>query len=448
MPQLPSGRHIGLDPAPLAKMVSDAEAGKFVLDLMAIKHPEDALRRIGVLYFRPKVESDRGMSLSELSNLPPEDLEPYPSGFNVVTIKSEFDQWSPEDQSAFIEFLRADRTSRFMDSVLAAIRKAQDRLVDNPSTLPGLLATWWNLGIHPLQEERMTTHQRTRMPPELTGGAPWTDLAPVFARCADLIRAADGLLIGAGAGMGVDSGLPDFRGDHGFWNAYPALGRAKIAFYDVASPATFESDPRLAWGFYGHRLQLYRSTTPHAGFGILQEIGARLRHGAFVFTSNVDGHFQAAGFDPDRIDECHGSIHHLQCLDACAPAIWPADLLPEVDADACRLTSDLPRCLVCDGIARPNILMFGDWNWVKRRELTQARNYANWRAKVESLVVIELGAGTDIPSVRSFCERQGGPIIRINPREPSVGRRAGVGLPMGALKALRGIRAALVNDSE
>ncbi|MCK5220819.1 MAG: NAD-dependent protein deacetylase, partial [Candidatus Aminicenantes bacterium] len=38
---------------------------------------------------------------------------------------------------------------------------------------------------------------------------------------AALIRDADAILIGAGAGMGVDSGLPDFRGNEGFWNAYP-----------------------------------------------------------------------------------------------------------------------------------------------------------------------------------------------------------------------------------
>lgn len=33
---------------------------------------------------------------------------------------------------------------------------------------------------------------------------------------AEHLKQADGLLITAGAGMGVDSGLPDFRGDQGF----------------------------------------------------------------------------------------------------------------------------------------------------------------------------------------------------------------------------------------
>jgi NAD-dependent SIR2 family protein deacetylase len=71
-----------------------------------------------------------------------------------------------------------------------------------------------------------------------------------------LIAHADGLLISAGAGMGIDSGLPDFRGDRGFWNAYPALGRIGKRFVEIANPAAFVAMPRVAWGFYGHRLQL------------------------------------------------------------------------------------------------------------------------------------------------------------------------------------------------
>ena len=46
---------------------------------------------------------------------------------------------------------------------------------------------------------------------------------------------ADGLLITAGAGMGVDSGLPDFRGTEGFWRAYPALAQAHIRFESIAA---------------------------------------------------------------------------------------------------------------------------------------------------------------------------------------------------------------------
>lgn len=89
-----------------------------------------------------------------------------------------------------------------------------------------------------------------------------------FQRCAELISTATGLLVTAGAGMGVGSGLSDFRGNEGLWNHYPALGKQKKSFSDIASPATFHKNPKLAWGFYGHRLNLYRKTIPHQGFEV------------------------------------------------------------------------------------------------------------------------------------------------------------------------------------
>lgn len=96
-----------------------------------------------------------------------------------------------------------------------------------------------------------------------------------FQRCVELISSATGLLVTAGAGMGVDSGLPDFRGNDGLWNHYPALGKQGMSFADIASPATFYENPKLAWGFYGHRLNLYREAIPHQGFEVLREIGSK-----------------------------------------------------------------------------------------------------------------------------------------------------------------------------
>ena len=79
----------------------------------------------------------------------------------------------------------------------------------------------------------------------------------------------EAILIGAGAGMGVDSGLPDFRGKSGFWKAYPPLAKMGVEFEEMANPYWFTKNPSLAWGFYGHRLNLYQKTKPHSGFNIL-----------------------------------------------------------------------------------------------------------------------------------------------------------------------------------
>jgi NAD-dependent SIR2 family protein deacetylase len=270
------------------------------------------------------------------------------------------------------------------------------------------------------------------------------NIADEIGKAARLIRHADGLLITAGAGIGVDSGLPDFRGNEGFWRAYPPLAKARVEFVDIASPAAFRESPGRAWGFYGHRLQLYRATIPHAGFAALRDMAAGLRAGAFVFTSNVDGQFQQAGFDERRIVEYHGSIHYLQCMDACGGAIWTANhLLPEIDADTCTMRSALPRCAHCGRLARPNILMFNDSDWVERRMQRQYDRLEAWLATVQRLVIIEIGAGVDIPSLRRFGEQLRQPLIRINPRAPEVGRASDVSLPVGALGGLRSLRAEL-----
>lgn len=273
------------------------------------------------------------------------------------------------------------------------------------------------------------------------------DTAPIaHARiAARLIAAADSIVITAGAGMGVDSGLPDFRGKEGFWKVYPALGKAKLRFEEIASPRIFRDRPELAWGFYGHRLNLYRRIVPHIGYRHLRAIAGQIGGGAFVYTSNVDGHFAKSGFSPECLVECHGSIHHLQCLSNCAQKIWDAaNFKPVVNEERCLLASPLPGCPDCGGIARPNILMFDDWGWEGSRTALQETRFREWRETIRRPVVIEIGAGTAIPSVRRFGASLKAPLIRINPAEPEPGYPCDAYLRAGAMAGIAAIAGELV----
>jgi len=185
------------------------------------------------------------------------------------------------------------------------------------------------------------------------------------------LKKADALLITAGAGMGVDSGLPDFRGKEGFWRAYPIV----------------------------------------------------------VFTSNVDGQFQKAGYDERRIVEIHGSIHYLQCSVPCSRDIWSADKVKvKVDMEKFEALEPLPKCRNCFEIARPNILMFGDWEWISDRTDDQIYLYDKWLSSIRKngykLAIVEIGAGKAVPTVRyqseEIAERFGATLIRINPRDYDV----------------------------
>ena len=246
--------------------------------------------------------------------------------------------------------------------------------------------------------------------------------------------------------MGVDSGLPDFRGSEGFWRAYPPYARLGMAFSELADPEHFAEDPALAWGFYGHRLHLYRRTVPHPGFAVLRRWSERLP--TTVFTSNVDGHFQRAGFPADDVAEVHGSIHHLQCLHLCGYGVWPADGVEvTIDEDTMRAVGELPRCPGCGGLARPAILMFGDAGWDGSHASPALERHVDWlQAHRSGVAVVEIGAGTALPTVRRRSELASaatGALIRINVREPEVRHGRGIGIPAPAAATLTAIDEAL-----
>ncbi|MBF0275068.1 MAG: NAD-dependent deacetylase [Nitrospinae bacterium] len=249
----------------------------------------------------------------------------------------------------------------------------------------------------------------------------------VIEEAKELIKNAKAFLFTAGAGMGVDSGLPDFRGNEGFWKAYPPYAKKGLGFIEMANPEWFQRNPEFAWGFYGHRLNLYRETKPHSGFDILLKWGKQASKGYFVFTSNVDGHFQKAGFSDDSIYECHGSIHHFQCVNECGQEIFNAENCEiNVNEDTMLALQPLPTCPSCEGLARPNILMFGDWGWDNSREKIQSTRYQEWLSTLEEgdIVVVECGAGTTVPTVRHqsevISEEFKGKVVRINLREPHI----------------------------
>ncbi|MDD2541310.1 MAG: NAD-dependent deacetylase [Desulfuromonadaceae bacterium] len=271
----------------------------------------------------------------------------------------------------------------------------------------------------------------------------------MFNHAAAIVRETEVFIITAGAGMGVDSGLPDFRGDHGFWKAYPAYSRLGLSFADCANPQHFAHDPSFAWGFYGHRTNLYRTVIPHEGFHIIKEWIARNGANCFVVTSNVDGQFQKAGYAEDRILEVHGSIHWLQCQKPCRNAIWVNDEIVRIDETTMRAFPPLPRCPDCGEVSRPNILMFGDWAWQQDRTLKQEQAFNRFlmHNADRRIAVIEIGAGSAIATIRATSERIGwncehATVIRINPREPEI-ISPHISLPYTALEAVQKINALL-----
>ena len=71
----------------------------------------------------------------------------------------------------------------------------------------------------------------------------------------------------------------------------------------------------------------------------------------FVITTNVDGQFAKAGFDPDKVFEVQGDYGLMQCATACHPKRYSNESLVKqmvAEQQDCRIPSSLvPRCPVC-----------------------------------------------------------------------------------------------------
>ena len=108
--------------------------------------------------------------------------------------------------------------------------------------------------------------------------------------------------------------------------------------------------------------------------------------------------------------------------------------------------------------------MFGDGSWLEDRTAAQERAFATWLDSLDSshsptkprLVILELGAGTAVPTVRrcgeTLAARFGATLLRINPDLPthpgdgsasvaSVGGPSVIALPQSALAALQALAA-------
>ena len=149
----------------------------------------------------------------------------------------------------------------------------------------------------------------------------------------------------------------------------------------------------------------------------------------------------------NKIMEVHGSIHHNQCSENCTNDIWSnKESEVTVNSKTFLASEPLPKCQSCNKLARPNIMMFGDWGFNEKRAFTQRTELQSWlRKNVENkmkIVVIEVGAGKDIATVRNFSDdilnQYNASLIRINPRDYD-GEEGTIAIPLGAQEALERI---------
>ncbi len=158
-----------------------------------------------------------------------------------------------------------------------------------------------------------------------------------------VVRNAKRITVLTGAGVSAASGIPTFRGADGLWHRYRAE--------QLATPESFERDPKLVWEWYDWRRQKVATSQPNAAHRVLAAWSQRWPTCRIV-TQNVDDlQLRAGTRDLVRL---HGSIWEVSCWDRCAasPRYWRHEQVP--------LEELPPRCPHCGGLARPAVVWFGE----------------------------------------------------------------------------------------
>ena len=212
-----------------------------------------------------------------------------------------------------------------------------------------------------------------------------------------LIEGAERLVILTGAGISTDSGIPDFRGPNGLWTKNPeAEKRANLHYYVT------DRDVRV--GSWRARVDApYFRAEPNVGHVAIAERAKRLGLHALI-TQNVDGLHQAAGLDPWKVIEVHGTVHDWKCLE-CEKSGPIQEALDRV-----RGGEDDPPCPDCGGIIKTATISFG-------QQLVPEVIEAAYVAAAECDVLLAVGttlAVYPVAGVVPEAKRHGARIVILN----------------------------------
>ncbi len=160
------------------------------------------------------------------------------------------------------------------------------------------------------------------------------------------IEAAERIVALTGAGISTDSGIPDFRGPQGLWTKNPKAEKMATLKHYVADPEVREAAWQSRQAMFGS------PRDPNPGHLALVELEQQGKLQA-ILTQNVDGLHHAAGSDPEKIVEIHGTVREVVCLscDRRWPMSHALDRVNDGESD--------PACIDCAGILKSATISFG-----------------------------------------------------------------------------------------
>ena len=154
----------------------------------------------------------------------------------------------------------------------------------------------------------------------------------------ELMDGSDNIVFFGGAGVSMESGIPDFRSVDGLYQQkfrYPPETMLSHTFFETHTEEFFD--------FYRAKM-LALDAQPNAAHRKLAQWEREGRLKA-VITQNIDGLHQKAG--SRNVLELHGSVLHNHCL-RCGRAYGVEHIVR---------SQGVPRC-ACGGIVKPDVVLY------------------------------------------------------------------------------------------
>jgi NAD-dependent deacetylase len=180
----------------------------------------------------------------------------------------------------------------------------------------------------------------------LRGGEILSDLIGAIAsECAALINNSKSIVLLSGAGMSTSAGLPDFRGPNGIYKRETGVEPERV--FDIE---WFRKEPGFFYNFHRAFLKSLKTIEPtfsHSFFASLEQRGKM----SGIVTQNIDALHQRAG--SKNVLEIHGSVWKSFCTH-CGKE-WNYE-----DSVSLAFSCDVPRCDLCRGVIKPDVVFFGE----------------------------------------------------------------------------------------
>ncbi len=251
-----------------------------------------------------------------------------------------------------------------------------------------------------------------------------------YQQIATLLKEADHVLIGAGAGLSAAAGL-DYTDTELFARLLPGLVKKGFRrFYDLFGYSDWSEAEK--WGYLATQVNYVRfRPNNHPVYTRLHELVKDKDY--FVMTSNADGMFLRNSFEAPRLYTPQGTYDRMQCLTPCWRETWASQpiieqLLPVIDPQTHTVMDEslLPTCPNCGEAVFLNV-RGGHW-FVDDPYQEGYGRLTRWlqNATKKKLLIIEIGVGFNTPSVirwplEQITQRhQQAHLVRINAHYPQV----------------------------